>query len=123
MLREISNVSQREPGLKRRWFRDDYFDIFTWQDTWGQFTNLQLCYDLGGNERVLSWRRDGGYMHEAVDGGEQSPVRNRTPILIADGVLPLDTVQREFDARCGALDAELQQFICSRIAGYASRAI
>ena len=27
MLREMTRVRQQDPALRRRWFRDDYFDI------------------------------------------------------------------------------------------------
>lgn len=123
MLREIATVRQNNPELRRRWFRDDYFDIFVWQSAHGEITGLQLCYDLPGRERVLSWRQSSGYVHEAVDDGEQSPLRNRTPIFFADGVLLVDTVLKEFTERSCGLESALSLFIAERLREYAAREI
>ena len=41
MLREVGNVYQQDPGLKRRWFCDDYFDVFVWENTTGRITEIQ----------------------------------------------------------------------------------
>ena len=46
MLHEVARVNQKEPHVRRRWFRDDYFDIFTWQAANGDVVGFQLCYDL-----------------------------------------------------------------------------
>jgi len=123
MLREITNVKQHDANLCRRWFRDDYFDIFLWQTQAGEVVSLQLCYDLPTQERVLSWRKGGGYVHEGIDGGEQSPVHNRSPIMAADGVLPAETVIQEFNARSKELEPALKQFIHERLREYATAEI
>ena len=120
MLREIANVQQREPGLTRRWFRDDYFDIFVWQTPAGEFASLQLCYDLPSHERVLVWRKESGYAHHGIDSGENSPFNNRSPIMVADGVLPTDAVLREFNARGAELPDDLKRFIVERLRQYAA---
>ena len=104
MLLEIANVAQHDAALRRRWFRDDYFDIFIWQDARDAVVAFQICYDLPNQERVLSWRAAGGYTHDRVDGGESSPEKNRTPIMIPDGVLPLIAVLTEFDQRAAGLE-------------------
>ena len=31
MLNEINDVTQYETGKHRRWFHDDYFDLYTWE--------------------------------------------------------------------------------------------
>ncbi len=34
-MREIRGVDQRDPQRVKRWFQDDYFDLYIWQDgTW-----------------------------------------------------------------------------------------
>ncbi len=119
MLREIGNVHQQDPQLRRRWFRDDYFDIFTWQNTDGRVVGFQLCYDLPAYERVLSWRESKGYSHHRVDGGEASPIKNRTPIMVADGVLPLPVVLEKFDARTAGIEPRIRDFIRERLLDYA----
>ena len=45
-LREVLIVEQTDPSLRRRWFENDYFDLFVWQDTAGAVTRFELCYDV-----------------------------------------------------------------------------
>lgn len=120
MLREIANVQQREPGLLRRWFRDDYFDIFVWQSPQGAYVSLQLCYDLPSHERVLVWREGRGYAHHGIDSGEGSPFANNSPIMVADGVLPAAEVLAEFEQRGAGLEPALRVFIAGHLRAYAS---
>ena len=121
MLREMTRVRQQDPALRRRWFRDDYFDIFTWQNVQGDVVGFQLCYDLPTYERVLSWRVAKGYSHHRVDGGEASPIKNRTPIMLLDGLLPIATVLEEFDQRAAGLDPALRVFLRQHLLDYGAR--
>lgn len=124
MLREMARVRQTDPAVRRRWFRDDYFDIFTWQSVDGMdrpdggIVGFQLCYDLPTYERVLSWRLGKGYSHHRVDGGEASPIKNRTPIMVPDGQLPLPMVLEEFDQRAATLDSLLRTFLRQHLLDY-----
>lgn len=118
MLREMARVNQPDPEVRRRWFRDDYFDIFTWQSSNGSVVGFQLCYDLPTYERVLSWREAKGYSHHRVDGGEASPIKNRSPIMVLDGLLPLSTVLEEFDQRALELDPQLRGFLRQHLVAY-----
>src|SRR5687768_8953096 len=67
MLREISAVRQDRPGLKRRWYQDDFFDLYTWQAANGSVVSFQLCYDVSGRERALTWHHQRGFSHNRVD--------------------------------------------------------
>ncbi len=118
MLHEITRVNQPDPNLRRRWFRDDYFDIFTWQAADSSMVSFQVCYDLPNYERVLSWRAANGYTHHRVDGGEASPVKNRTPIMVPDGLVPLTTVLEEFDLRATELEAPVRAFLRQHLLDY-----
>lgn len=124
MLREMAQVRQTDAAVRRRWFRDDYFDIFTWQSQGrmdgpdGGFVGFQLCYDLPGYERVLSWRLGKGYSHHRVDDGEASPIKNRTPIMVSDGLLPLPTVLEAFDQRAVTLESRLRAFLRQHLLNY-----
>ena len=118
MLREIARVNQPDPDLKRRWFRDDYFDIFTWQAGDGNVVGFQVCYDLSTYERVLSWSASKGYTHHRVDGGEASPSRNRSPLMLPDGLVPLSTVLGEFDRRSDSLEPPVRAFLRQHLVQY-----
>ncbi len=118
MLHEISRVNQPDPKWRRRWFRDDYFDIFTWQAADGSMIGFQVCYDLPNYERVLSWRAVSGYTHHRVDGGEATPVRNMSPIMVPDGLVPLTTVLEEFDQRAAELALPIRTFLRQHLLDY-----
>jgi hypothetical protein len=122
MLREMARVRQNDPAVRRRWFRDDYFDIFTWENARGCIVSFQLCYDLPTYERVLSWRHAGGYTHHRVADGERSPIKNMTPIMSPDGLLPLNTVLTEFDRRAVGLETDLRAFLRERLLEYGAGA-
>ena len=68
MLREIHGVSN-EPHAQRRWFHDDYCDLFVWQapageGTAGEVTLFQLCYGMDSAERALVWDKARGFFHD-----------------------------------------------------------
>jgi hypothetical protein len=79
MMREIEGVAADEPQLTRRWFHDDYFDLFVWQTEKGNVTQFQLCYGIGASEQALVWRREEGFFHDGVVRGEpaDSPIAAR----------------------------------------------
>ena len=120
MLREVVNVHQLDPRLRRRWFCDDYFDIFVWErrESGSAIVGFQLCYDKAQHERVLSWRETTGYTHRGIDSGESGPVTNRSPIMVADGVLPYHAVLEKFDAGAESLDARIRDFIREKLLNY-----
>jgi len=51
---------------RRRWFHNEYFDLFVWQTEQGDITLFQLCYGVGANERALVWHRIGGFFHDGA---------------------------------------------------------
>jgi hypothetical protein len=62
MMREILGVADDGPA-RRRWFHDDYFDLFVWQAD-GKVTLFQLCYGGDGRERALVWDKSRGLFHD-----------------------------------------------------------
>lgn len=115
MLREIRSVRQDDPGLKRRWFEDDYFHLFVWIDASGKVVAFQLAYDRARRERALSWSVADGFRHHRVDSGDSSPFHRRTPLLISGGVCPIRTVAREFDHRSEDMQAAIRDFILGKL--------
>ncbi len=120
MLREVGNVHQQDPLLRRRWFCDDYFDIFVWEqpEPGGAITGFQLCYDKFQHERVLRWRESGGYTHHGIDSGDRMPGSHMTPVMVADGVLPLPKVLEKFDESAAPLEPRIREFIRGRLLDY-----
>jgi len=62
MLKEILGVAD-DPPAKRRWFHDEYFDLFVWQAN-GEVTLFQLCYGPDASERALVWDKARGFFHD-----------------------------------------------------------
>src|SRR6266496_2922148 len=88
MLNETFPV-KLEDEVPRRWFSDDYFDLIIWTLPNGSVSGFQLCYDKTGTERALTWSPRSGFQHERVDTGEADPTKNRTPVLVPDGLCPI----------------------------------
>ena len=62
MLKEIKGVAD-DPPAQRRWFHDDYFDLFVWQAD-GELTLFQLCYGPDSSDRALVWDKARGFFHD-----------------------------------------------------------
>jgi hypothetical protein len=70
VLREITGVTQDVAGVSRRWFHDDYFDLFVRQDSAGDIIGLELCYGVGHTEHALVWRKELGHFHDGPQGDQ-----------------------------------------------------
>ena len=51
-MKLLKNVRQIEGEPFRRWYADDYFDLFIWFDDNDKVTGFQLCYDKFGQRAV-----------------------------------------------------------------------
>jgi hypothetical protein len=118
VLREIQSVRQDNPALRRRWYQDDFFDLYTWHASTGALAGFQLCYDVRGRERVLSWHRQHGFSHNRIDSGEDNPMSSMTPILVADGRFPHRLVRGRFNRHSVTLDASTRSFILGKLREY-----
>ena len=100
MLKEIHGLTE-DPAARRRWFHDDFFDLFVWQAE-GEVTLFQLCYGGNSSERALVWDRSRGFFH--------------------DGPASRDVVAR-FEDAMGGLPAELRTPIREKIHEFAGRTL
>jgi len=118
MLREIQGVRQDNPGLKRRWYQDDFFDLYTWHSPDGKLVGFQLCYDLPGRERAITWHRQHGFSHNKIDGGGVAGRMGGTPLLVADGRFPHRLVRGRFVRRSATLDMATRKLILDKMREY-----
>jgi hypothetical protein len=120
-VREIRGVDQRDPQRVKRWFQDDYFDLYVWQDRAGEPRRFQLCYERDTRrERALEWQHGIGFQHLTVRqryGG--SPGRDHSGDMALDGVLPYVALQDRFAAAAQNLPPELRRFIEEKLTEYA----
>ena len=115
MLREILDVAQDDPSSQRRWFHDEYFDLFVLQSG-GELAAFQLCYGIDSNERALVWSRDRGFFH---DGGPSG-----TGEFIGAGIVPGDSLDSDpiiarFEQAAGGLPETLRVALKARLHEYA----
>jgi hypothetical protein len=115
MLGRIQGVRQDDANRRRHWFQDDFFDLFVWTGGAGEVLAFQLCYDRLREERVLAWSEERGFLHRRIDDGEDTPQKNRAPIMVADGDFAAADVAAQFEARGAGVDAALREFVLRKI--------
>src|SRR5574341_2445786 len=71
-MREILGVGE-EARLHRRWFHDEYFDLFVWQDEAGAVARFELCYGVGASECALVWLGGERFFHDGAPGAALEP--------------------------------------------------
>jgi hypothetical protein len=114
MLTENRSVKQ-EPGGRRRWFEDDELELIVWYRDSGEIEGFQLCYDHSGRREALTWRPGAGLARSRVDGGDDSPLKNETPILTPNGRKPWSQASALFRSRSATLEAPLRELILGRL--------
>jgi hypothetical protein len=124
MLVERKNVRQIAGEGFRRWFSDEYFDLIVWYEDEPQsdFTadavaGFQLCYDKRGQERALSWRREGGFSHDLIDAGEIPGQADMSPVLKPGGEFP-EAVAERFRSNSPKVGFSIQKVVCAKLSEY-----
>jgi hypothetical protein len=118
MLKEFHGVRQ-EPNGRRRWFDGDGLDLMTWYDAQGRLTGFQLGYDFGAGAHALTWGNAGGFAHSLVDEGDSSPLKNESPVLVADGAVPWAELEAKFAVEGAGLEPGLRELVTARLAARA----
>lgn len=118
MLKEEKNVQQYPNEPRRRWFLDHEFDLIVWGNM-GEISSFQLCYHKRRDEHAVVWRRGEGFGHYRVDQGEPSPTQNLAPMMVDDGVVPMDWLQETFKAHSLYLPVYIRDFVVEMLEKYA----
>jgi hypothetical protein len=124
MMREILGVAQDGSEVRRRWFHDDYFDLFVWQAEAGEITSFQLCYGADTSERALVWRKDHGWFEDGATAVE--PVHGNmagtvlTPAPLA-GDASTEPIASRFELAAGALPDAIRAAVAERLHAYAAK--
>lgn len=103
-MREILGLGDEAP-LRRRWFHDEYFDLFVWQDALGALARFELCYGAGASERALVWLGGERLFHDGAPGAAPD----------------LQVLLQRFERAGGGLPAEVRREVLARIREYAAR--
>jgi len=105
-MRAILGVGD-EARLHRRWFHDEYFDLFVWQDAAGVLARFELCYGAGASERALVWLGGERLFHDGAPGAAPD----------------LQTLLQRFERARGGLPAEVRREVLARLREYAARPV
>jgi hypothetical protein len=106
MMKEILGVTD-EPQARRRWFHDEYFDLFVWQTASGELVSFQLCYGADASEQALVWNKVLGFFH---DGGRRD-----------EAALGSETMRAQFDIAAADLPADIKPTLLELVREYTQR--
>ena len=119
MLTESKQIRQIKGEPKRRWFSDDFFDLIVWYSKENFILGFQLCYDMAGNQRALTWKRPDAYFHQRIDDGESRPGKHKsTPILVPDGRFDRKVIAAKFQKESITIEPEISKFIFNILTAY-----
>lgn len=119
MLTEYKEVQQIEGEPKRRWLSDDFFDLIVWFSGENLMLGFQLCYDMAGNQRALTWKRPDAYFHQRIDDGEGRPGKHKaTPILVPDGRFDHTVIAAKFRKESVDIEPAIAKFILNILSAY-----
>jgi hypothetical protein len=117
-MREIGPLRQDDARGRRRWFQDDYFDLFLWQDQDGRAVAFELCYDRNAAEGAVTWSEADGFAHARVDAGEQTPFVSMTPLHRAGGTPPYFRIYNRLLEATEHWEPQLRAFLLERLREY-----
>jgi len=116
-LIEVSPTRQVPDEPRRRWFTSPDLDLIVWCDESGLPIWFQLCYDKLRSEHALTWKPGVGFIHMAVDDGENDVGLSykSTPILIPDGNFDAARVIDLFVASSHRVPSDIAEFVTSKL--------
>jgi len=114
---EIKDCRQVKGEPFRRWFSADQLDLIVWYDDKGAPSGFQLCYDNKRVEHALTWKPEIGFQHSAIDDGESNPglQHKRTPILVPDGAVDYERLDRLFAQAGGSLPEDVTTLVTEKL--------
>jgi hypothetical protein len=118
MMREILGMAD-EPSIHRRWFHDEYFDLFVWQTDDNEIVQFQLCYGIDSSERALVWHKQGGFFLDGMEAGKSEG--GKAPKQTARSSPKVDPVVARFESAARALPDDIRAALTTRIHEFAEK--
>jgi hypothetical protein len=119
-FQEFKNLRQNRNERFRRFFWDLYHKIYVWYEGDGSIAGFQLEYrhSADNSKAVLDWRRQSGFVHNAIDEGHACMAYPASHVLVPS--------MRRFDKKAVlarlrdsvGLQANLYQHLLHHIANY-----
>lgn len=116
MFREIKQVRQIQGEPTRRWFTADLLELIVWLEKEDIILAFQLCYEVDGDPKALTWDSRSGFLCSGVDDGDiRFGKHKRTPVLVANGKFNKREILTLFNSKCEGLPKEYIRFVTSKI--------
>jgi len=119
LMYEIRKVRQNKGEPFRRWFFSNDLDLVVWYKD-NTIYGFQLCYDVQGNQRALTWFIDKGFAHNKVDEGDTVPGKPKTAILLPDGIFDNVKIANQFEKASIRIDANVREIVYNILMEYPS---
>ena len=113
-LYEVRNTKQHKGELHRRWFTNEYADLYVW-DLHGEVRAFEFCYNKSRDEHVLSWRETSGFSHARIDDGEHNILKKGTPIVTADDSFNPLAIIHLFESSARFIDAVVYRSVLGKL--------
>ncbi len=117
LMHEIRKVRQNKGEPFRRWFFSNDLDLVVWYKD-NTIYGFQLCYDVQGNQRALTWFIDKGFTHNKVDEGDTVPGKPKTAILLPDGIFDNVKIANQFEKASIRIDANVREIVYNILMEY-----
>lgn len=115
MLRELSSTRQVPGEPRRRWFSSARCDLIVWVRDDESPEGFQFCYDKDTREHALTWSQGRGFIHTAVDPGDNPSRHKGAPILMANGAFDATRILELFQAESRLLPTEFVTLVSGKI--------
>lgn len=115
-VHEIKNVRQERGQGRRRWFEAEGLELIVWLDAHDAVSGFQLCYDFGRGPGAVTWRSGSGFAHNVIDEGDDSPLKNLTPVLGPGEDAPWAEIAQLFDRHGRTLEPGLRKLVGEKLA-------
>ena len=118
MLSEIRHVKQERGEARRRWFTDDYWDLYVWIRSDRAFSGFQLCYGKPDAEHALTWMEGESPSHTSVSEaspGRSGPMSMEASLLVADGIMDVRTVAQKFWRESKHIDPDVRRYVILKL--------
>ena len=86
-------------------------DLFVWYDEHSTMVGFQMCFAKDTIEKAFTWLSTGFKSYASVDTGEDSPLKNMSPILVPLRSADNHTLKHEFAVRSKEMDQTLSGHI------------
>ncbi len=106
MLREYS-ISNQDNKSPTKWFKDEDLELSVWFNSNDQIRSFELSYDKLNVEHSIRWEEGKSIKHYQVDNGEQSPLFNSSPILVANGPIDKSRILDLFKTHAQTIEARI----------------